>query len=83
MPSKKSKTKQQLPSGVVIDRDELARLAHELYERRGGEHGHDVEDWLEAERLLLDQSRERQRARGRRSPIRQLRRRLEDKFCAL
>jgi len=35
-------------------RDEVARRAHELYLRRGGEHGKDVEDWLKAERELRD-----------------------------
>jgi hypothetical protein len=29
----------------------IATMAHELYLRRGGGSGHDVEDWLEAERL--------------------------------
>ncbi len=79
MPSKKPKTKQQPSSEVVVDKDAQARLAYELYLRRGGEHGHDVEDWLTAERLLLDESR---RPRGRRSPTRPLRRRLEDQFGA-
>jgi hypothetical protein len=35
-------------------RDEVACRAHELYLRRGGEHGKDVEDWLKAERELRD-----------------------------
>jgi hypothetical protein len=26
-----------------------------LFERRGGELGHDLEDWLTAERLVLDE----------------------------
>ena len=30
----------------------IAELAHRLYLERGGAHGHDVEDWLEAERRL-------------------------------
>ncbi len=30
----------------------VARKAFELFERRGGDHGHDVDDWLEAERLV-------------------------------
>ncbi len=78
MPSKKPKTKQRLPSGVVIDRDEVARLGHELYERRGGEHGHDVEDWLVAERILLEKL---SRSNGRRSKSHAMRR-LEDQFGA-
>ncbi len=76
MPSKKRKSKQQLPSGVAIDRDELARLAYELYQLRGGEPGHDVEDWLEAERILKEKITRRNGRRARSHPMR----RLEDQF---
>jgi hypothetical protein len=31
----------------------IARCAYELYQRRGGEPGHDMDDWLRAERELL------------------------------
>ena len=30
-------------------RDEIAARAYELFLERGGEHGHDMEDWLAAE----------------------------------
>jgi len=30
----------------------VARKAYELFQRRGGESGRDIEDWLEAERLV-------------------------------
>jgi Protein of unknown function (DUF2934) len=36
----------------VITRDDIARRAYELFLARGGAEGHDVEDWLEAERQL-------------------------------
>ena len=29
--------------------DEIQRRAFELYERRGRQHGHDLDDWLQAE----------------------------------
>ena len=32
--------------------DDIAARAYELYQSRGGEHGRDWEDWLEAERQL-------------------------------
>lgn len=32
--------------------DEVARRAFALYCARGGQHGHDVDDWLQAEREL-------------------------------
>ena len=38
-------------SALVTDAD-IARRAYELYVARGGEPGHDVEDWLRAERDL-------------------------------
>ena len=31
----------------------IAERAFELYLQRGQEHGHDIEDWLEAERQIL------------------------------
>lgn len=38
--------------GTKPDRDAVARRAFELFLARGGAHGHDVEDWLAAEREL-------------------------------
>jgi Protein of unknown function (DUF2934) len=32
--------------------EEIAAVAYATFERRGGEHGRDVEDWLEAEQQL-------------------------------
>src|SRR5438046_1732394 len=32
--------------------DEVARRAYEIYQSRGGEHGFDLDHWLEAERQL-------------------------------
>lgn len=34
-------------------RERIERKAYELYEKRGGAHGLDTEDWFEAERLVL------------------------------
>ena len=31
---------------------EIAKRAHEIYEARGGTHGCDLDDWLQAEREL-------------------------------
>ena len=33
-------------------REEIARLAYHFYETRGRQRGHDVDDWLSAERAL-------------------------------
>ncbi|MBI4971033.1 MAG: DUF2934 domain-containing protein [Candidatus Omnitrophica bacterium] len=35
-----------------ISREEIARLAFELYEKDGREEGKDLEHWFEAERIL-------------------------------
>jgi hypothetical protein len=35
----------------------VARKAYELFERLGEEHGHDMDDWLEAERLVVEELR--------------------------
>jgi len=32
--------------------DRIAARAYELYEARGGDHGQDLEDWLQAEREI-------------------------------
>ena len=34
------------------DPDAVARRAYEIYQNRGGDHGADLDDWLEAERQL-------------------------------
>lgn len=35
-----------------VTEHDIARRAYDLYLARGGEHGHHVEDWLQAEREL-------------------------------
>jgi hypothetical protein len=35
-----------------VDARDIERRAYELYQRRGGGHGRDVEDWLTAEQEL-------------------------------
>jgi len=45
-PTKKSQQPTTLADGDV------ARRAYDLFQARGGEHGHDIEDWLQAEREL-------------------------------
>jgi len=39
-----------------IPQEEIARRAYALYQERGGEHGHDLADWLRAEAELRSQS---------------------------
>ena len=42
-----------------IDREEVARVAYELFERRGRTDGRDQQDWFEAERIVRQQSQRR------------------------
>jgi Protein of unknown function (DUF2934) len=43
---------------LVIPTENIARRAYELFLARGGEHGHDVEDWLRAEgEIIAEQGR--------------------------
>lgn len=49
----KATTQRQPP----VDGDAVARVAYALFERRGRVHGHDLEDWLEAERIVCQQRR--------------------------
>jgi len=37
---------------IGISHEEIARLAHKFWAERGGQHGHDAEDWLRAEQEL-------------------------------
>ena len=39
-------------NGTDISEAEIARRAFEVYCSRGGQHGRDVDDWLQAEREL-------------------------------
>jgi hypothetical protein len=41
-----------LALSVAVTDSDVARRAYDLYLARGGEHGHDVDDWMEAEREL-------------------------------
>jgi len=60
MPSRKSIT--QFPSTVALaeidstvrgQREQIATRAFELFLQRGREDGHDLDDWLQAEREVL------------------------------
>ena len=39
-------------SGLAVTVEHVARRAFELFEARGGQHGHAEQDWLQAEREL-------------------------------
>ena len=39
-------------ASATPQQEEIARLAYEFYEQRGRIPGHELNDWLEAERML-------------------------------
>jgi hypothetical protein len=59
-PSTGSKVKSRPQSFDLTDelRGRIALKAYELYERRGCEGGREMEDWLEAERIVMAELRQ-------------------------
>jgi hypothetical protein len=53
-PGRRGTANASAPSaGAAAGYDEaIARRAHELFQARGGLHGRDLDDWLEAERQI-------------------------------
>jgi Protein of unknown function (DUF2934) len=45
-------TREQMTVTREVPREEIAELAHQLWNERGRSHGRDAEDWLRAEQLL-------------------------------
>jgi DUF2934 family protein len=58
-PSSRLKVKpKQKPFELTDDiRGRIALKAYELYERRGGEGGREMQDWLEAEQIVMAEFR--------------------------
>ncbi len=50
---KRSEPTSKIPDPTQLE-EQISRRAYELYEARGREHGHDREDWLQAEAEILD-----------------------------
>jgi DUF2934 family protein len=49
--------KARIDAATDLTENDIARRAYDLYLMRGGEPGHDVDDWLQAERELRSSSR--------------------------
>jgi hypothetical protein len=47
---------------TAILTESIAMRAHELYQHRGYEHGHDLDDWLIAESEIMDKATPKPRA---------------------
>ena len=64
---KKTKTTESITPTFEADEnispeEQIARRAHELWEQRSGEHGHDLNDWLQAEREFSEWHQKRRQA---------------------
>jgi|SRR3990172_1402862 len=46
-------------------RERIEQNAYNLYQKRGGTHGHDLDDWLKAERMVWTQLEEERRSKGK------------------
>lgn len=51
-PQRPSKKGNGAAADPLNEPDAVARRAYEIYQSRGGNHGADLDDWLEAERQL-------------------------------
>ena len=54
MKNHKNKHKEHSHTNGNLDPQKIECRAYELYQERGGEAGHDCEDWLQAERELKE-----------------------------
>ena len=59
-----SEIAQEAASETSDDREEIARLAYQYHEERGGHHGSHEEDWFRAEQVI----RERRASRTKSDP---------------
>lgn len=53
MSNKEFSSEERGPGALGLTEELIRERAYELYERRGREDGHDLEDWLEAEAEIL------------------------------
>jgi hypothetical protein len=44
----------------IISHQEIVKAAHDLFERSGRVDGHDLDNWLEAERIVMTRHRQQQ-----------------------
>jgi hypothetical protein len=45
----------------VILHQEIVKVAHDLFERSGRVEGHDLDNWLEAERIVMTRHRQQEK----------------------
>lgn len=59
--AKNTNSSKRVKNKISMDEETLNEMirkkAYELHEQRGGEHGRDFEDWIEAERIVKAEMR--------------------------
>jgi hypothetical protein len=45
----------------AISHQEIVKVAHDLFERSGRVEGHDLDNWLEAERIVMTRHRQQEK----------------------
>ena len=67
---KATKTNSSRKTGIDEEtvQDMIRNKAYELHEQRGGEHGRDLEDWLEAERTVKTAMKKRNKEARSQNP---------------
>lgn len=58
------KTESEKPDEAQL-REEIQQLAHTFYCQCGHKHGHDLEDWLDAERQVLERYQGKPKTRSK------------------
>ncbi|MBI2828452.1 MAG: DUF2934 domain-containing protein [Acidobacteria bacterium] len=51
---RRQRTRSAAATATQNGHEDIARRAYDLFERRGRQHGRDLEDWLQAERELRE-----------------------------
>ena len=52
---------------MLLLKEQIAKRAHEKFVARGGQHGYDLEDWLEAEHEVMEEIKAEKKA-GKKAP---------------
>jgi hypothetical protein len=52
IPAQPSAATEATASGIHVSIDDIRLRAFRMYQKRGGKHGNDIQDWLKAERQI-------------------------------
>jgi len=52
IPTQPSASAEASTSGIRVSTDDIRVRAFHMYQKRGSKHGHDIQDWLKAERQI-------------------------------